>query len=163
MSILPTDTTARKRLKLYTYLMEFFPDAVLAEMEVVLEGAKQHGHNEKLQWSTGRGHDQMNKAFNHLFDYGTGSKKDTDGTWHLAKAIVRLKAQLQRDIEAERATNAAVEEKRAQYDKSTPHPEMRYLLPSGTAVLPAEKGVTIHMGSPPWLDESEVRDVEPTK
>lgn len=99
---LPTDDKERKRLKLFTYLMEYFPDAFLAEVEVAVRGNEQHNPGEPLHWARDKSNDQLNTAFRHLFDYGRGVKKDTDGQYHLAKAIWRLKAQLQLDIEAER-------------------------------------------------------------
>lgn len=100
---LPTDDKARKRLEMWTYLMEYFPDAFLAEVEVAVAGNEQHNPGQRLHWAREKSTDQMNTAFRHLFDHGSGVKKDVDGKWHLAKAIWRLKAQLQLEIEAERA------------------------------------------------------------
>lgn len=105
---LPTEDAARKRLKGYTYQMEYFPDALLAEIEVAVRGNEQHNPGQPLHWAREKSSDQMNTAWRHQFDYGRGIKKDTDGQWHLAKAIWRLKAQLQLDIEEERRNNADV-------------------------------------------------------
>ena len=99
---LPTDPALRKKLQLFTYMFGYFPDAWLAEVDVARTGNEQHNPGEPLHWARDKSTDQMNAAFNHLFDYGEGQKKDTDGCWHLAKAIWRLKAQLQLDIEAEK-------------------------------------------------------------
>lgn len=99
---LPTDNAARKRLKLWTHLLEYFPDTFLAVVEVSVAGNEQHNPGEELHWDRTKSTDQMNTAFRHQFDYGLGIKKDTDGQWHLAKAIWRLSAQLQLDIEEER-------------------------------------------------------------
>lgn len=104
---LPTDYAARKRLQMFTYLMEYFPDSFLAELEVAIAGNEQHNPGEPLHWARGKSMDQMNTAMRHMFDYGSGVKKDIDGQYHLAKAIWRLKAQLQLDIEAERASIAS--------------------------------------------------------
>jgi pyrroloquinoline quinone (PQQ) biosynthesis protein C len=41
----------------------------------------------------------MNTAFRHMLDYGLGTTKDTDGCYHLAKAIWRLSAELQLLVE----------------------------------------------------------------
>lgn len=101
--ILPTDYDARKRLQMFTYLMEYFPSAFLAEVEVAVAGNEQHNKGQPLHWAREKSTDQMNTALRHMFDYGSGVKKDIDGQYHLAKAIWRLKAQLQLDIEAERA------------------------------------------------------------
>jgi hypothetical protein len=71
-------------------------------VQVAVAGNEQHNKGEPLHWAREKSKDQMNTALRHIWDYGTGTKKDTDGQWHLAKAIWRLKAQLQLDIEAER-------------------------------------------------------------
>lgn len=102
---LPTEDKARKRLQLWTFMFEYFPDAWLAVVEVAIKGNEQHNPGEPLHWAREKSTDQMNTAFRHQWDYGRGIKKDTDGQWHLAKAIWRLSAQLQLDIEEERRNN----------------------------------------------------------
>lgn len=102
---LPTDDKARKRLKLWTFLLEYFPDSFVAVANVAIVGNEQHNPGEPLHWAREKSTDQMNTAFRHQFDYGRGVKKDTDGQWHLAKAIWRLSAQLQLDIEEDRRKN----------------------------------------------------------
>jgi len=99
---LPVDYAARKRLQVWTFLMEYFPDAFLAVVEVAVAGNDQHNAGQKLHWAREKSTDQMNTAFRHMFDYGTGLQKDSDGCYHLAKAVWRLSAQLQLDIEADR-------------------------------------------------------------
>ena len=100
MSTLPTDPKERKLLQLYTFMFGYFPDAWLAVVDVARVGNEQHNPGEPMHWARGKSTDQMNAAFNHIFDYGLGTKKDTDGCWHLAKSIWRQMAQLQLDIEA---------------------------------------------------------------
>jgi len=100
---LPTDPAARKALQLYTFMFRYFPDAWLAVVDVARAGNAQHNPGEPLHWAREKSTDQMNAAFNHIFDYGMGEKVDTDGCHHLAKAIWRLSAQLQIDIEDARA------------------------------------------------------------
>jgi len=102
---LPTDPVARKKLQFYTFMFEFFPDAWMAVVDAARGGTTQHDLG-TLRWAREKSTDQMNAAFNHLFDYGLGQKKDIDGCWHLAKALWRQMAQLQLDIEADRATKA---------------------------------------------------------
>jgi hypothetical protein len=104
---LPTDDKARKRLQMFTYLMEYFPDAFLAEVEVAVAGNEQHNPGQPLHWAREKSKDQLNTAFRHLWDHARGTKKDIDGQWHLAKAIWRLKAQLQLEIEAETSCDSA--------------------------------------------------------
>jgi len=99
---LPTEDKDRKgEWPLWTFLFEYFPKAWLEVVRVAVVGNKQHNPGEKLRWAREKSTDQLNTAFRHLFDYGMGVKKDTDGVYHLAKAIWRLSAQLQLDIEAE--------------------------------------------------------------
>lgn len=105
---LPTDAAERKRLQLYTFMFEYFPDAWLAVVDVARAGNDQHNPGEPLHWAREKSTDQMNAAFNHIFDYGMGVKIDTDGQWHLAKSIWRQMAQLQLDIENARGLSTAV-------------------------------------------------------
>ena len=101
---LPTDDSSRKALPIFTYLTEYFPDALLAEVGVAVAGNQQHNPGEPLHWAREKSTDQMNTAFRHMLDHKLGTVKDTDGQYHLAKAIWRLKAELQLTIERERGT-----------------------------------------------------------
>ena len=100
--MLPTTDQERKALPLWTFLMEYFPDALLAMADVAIEGNKQHNPGQPLHWAREKSTDQMNTAFRHMWDYGRGVVKDVDGQYHLAKAIWRLSAELQLLIERER-------------------------------------------------------------
>ncbi len=106
---LPTEDKARKELPLWTFLMEYFPDTFLAVANVSIVGNRQHNPGEPLHWAREKSTDQLNTAFRHMFDYGRGTKVDTDGQYHLAKAIWRLSAQLQLDIEAAAAEESSGE------------------------------------------------------
>ena len=100
---LPTDYDARKALPVFTYLTEYFPDAFLACVDVAVKGNAQHKNpTDKIRWDRSKSTDQLNTALRHQIDHGTGSTKDTDGCYHLAKAIWRLSAELQLVIERER-------------------------------------------------------------
>lgn len=99
---LPTDAAARKALPVFTYVTEYFLDALLAEVEVAVAGNEQHNPGEPLHWARGKSMDQLDSAFRHMLDHKK-NPRDTDGKYHLAKAIWRLKAELQLLIEAERA------------------------------------------------------------
>lgn len=99
---LPTDDKSRKEdWPLWDFMFGYFPKAWLKVVEVAVQGNKQHNPGEPLHWARGKSMDQLNTAFRHLFDYGTGTKVDSDGVPHLAKAIWRLMAQLQLDVEEE--------------------------------------------------------------
>lgn len=98
---LPTEDKARKALPYWTFFTEYFLKAWMAVANVAIKGNEQHNPGQPLHWAREKSTDQLNTAFRHQIDYGMGVKKDTDGQWHLAKAIWRLSAQLQLDIEAE--------------------------------------------------------------
>lgn len=96
---LPTTDTARKGLPIFTGLLMYFPLALAAVSEVSRVGNEQHNPGEPLHWAREKSTDQLNTAMRHLMDHGMGVTRDTDGTWHLAKAIWRLCAELQLEIE----------------------------------------------------------------
>jgi hypothetical protein len=98
---LPTTDKERKAMPLWTFLMEYFPDTFLAIANVAIQGNEQHNPGQKLHWAREKSTDQMNTAFRHMWDYGRGVVRDTDGQYHLAKAIWRLSAELQLLIESE--------------------------------------------------------------
>lgn len=100
---LPTDDKARKALPIFTYDTEYFPDAHIEEVRVAVAGNLQHNPGQPLHWAREKSKDQMNTAYRHMLDHKAGNVKDTDGCYHLAKAIWRLKAELQLTIENDRA------------------------------------------------------------
>ena len=79
----------------------YFPNALLEVARVSKLGNDQHNPGEPLHWAREKSTDQMNTAARHMLDHSTGNLKDTDGAWHLAKAIWRLCAELQLTIERE--------------------------------------------------------------
>lgn len=111
--MLPTDDKARKMIPLFTFLTQYFPDAILAMVGVSVAGNVQHNPElspADIKWAREKSRDQMNTAQRHIWDYGTGVKRDVDGQWHLAKAAWRILAQLQLDIEEERKGEVRVNE-----------------------------------------------------
>jgi len=99
---LPTDDKARKALPVFDGVLMYFPDAVCAVAEVSRNGNEQHNPGEPLHWARGKSMDQYNTALRHMMDAKTGTRYDTDGGRHLAKAAWRILAALQLDIEQER-------------------------------------------------------------
>ena len=92
---LPTEYQARKDLPLYTFLTQYFPDALVELVKVSVAGNAQHNPGEPLHWARGKSTDQLNTAMRHIFDHGAGTRYDEDGTMHLAKAAWRLLAEIQ--------------------------------------------------------------------
>ena len=99
----PTEDKARKKLALWAYITQYFPKALMAELGVAVAGNEQHNPGEPLHWAREKSKDQMNTAFRHMWDHACGVTKDTDGQYHLAKAIWRLKAELELTIERDEA------------------------------------------------------------
>lgn len=102
---LPTDAQARKATPIWTGFVMYFPDVLAAVAEVSRLGNEQHNPGEPLHWAREKSTDQMNTAFRHMLDYAQGNRYDTDGSRHLAKAIWRLCAELQVDMEREQVEN----------------------------------------------------------
>lgn len=104
--MLPTTDAERKALPLWTGVVMYFPDALLAVAAVSKAGNDQHNPGEPLHWQRDKSTDQMNTATRHMLDHALGNRKDEDGTYHLAKAAWRLLAALQLAIEADQPQEA---------------------------------------------------------
>ena len=96
---LPTDATERKALPIVSGVLDYFPLALLEVARVSVAGNAQHNPGEPLHWARGKSTDQADTTVRHIMERGG---KDTDGQYHLAKAIWRLCADLQIEIEQER-------------------------------------------------------------
>lgn len=157
---LPKDYDARKALPLFTFLTEYFPDAILEVTKVSVAGNVQHNPGEKLHWARGKSMDQLNTAMRHIFDHGMGNVYDNeppevlacigeDGTMHLAKAAWRLLAEIQLICEARDDTRRKSE--------STSRPDVE----GGRSVLPetsAERYGRTGTGLPRPRARAGVRD-----
>jgi len=103
---LPIDAKERKRIPIWSGLVRYFPDALVAIARVSQTGNDQHNPGEPLHWARGKSMDQEDTLMRHLFEAGG---IDVDGHRHTAKAAWRVLAKLQLEIEAE--------ERNAQTDK----------------------------------------------
>lgn len=91
-----TDTAAaRKATPIYSGVIKYFPLALAEVARVSKIGNDQHNPGEPLHWAREKSTDQMDAATRHQFDYAQGIVMDDDGSYHLAKAIWRLCAELQ--------------------------------------------------------------------
>ncbi len=102
VSPFPDSPEGRKEHPVFTGVLMYFPDAIAAVARVSKLGNDQHNPGEKLHWAREKSTDQTNTATRHMMDHGVGNTKDTDGTYHLAKAAWRILAELQLTIEKER-------------------------------------------------------------
>jgi hypothetical protein len=99
MSILPTDPAERKKIPIYSGVINYFPDALAAIAAVSYQGNQQHNPGEPLHWSRGKSADHEDTLVRHLLEKGT---VDTDGHRHSAKMAWRALAILQLELEKER-------------------------------------------------------------
>jgi len=100
--LFPASAQGRKDHPVFTGFLMYFPDAIAAVAHVSKMGNDQHNPGQPLHWAREKSTDQMDTAIRHSMDHGVGTTKDTDGAYHLAKAIWRLCAELQLTIEKER-------------------------------------------------------------
>jgi len=100
--LFPDSAQGRKDHPMFTGVLMYFPDAIAAVAHVSKLGNDQHNPGQPLHWARGKSTDQTDTAVRHMMDHGVGNIKDTDGTYHMAKAAWRCLAELQLTIEKER-------------------------------------------------------------
>jgi hypothetical protein len=98
---LPTDAKARKAVPIYSGVIKYFPDALCAVAELSRIGNEQHNPGQPLGWDRSKSGDELDALVRHLMDAGT---IDTDGVRHSTKVAWRALANLQKEIEASRAS-----------------------------------------------------------
>jgi hypothetical protein len=96
---LPDDSAARKRIPLYSGLLRYFPDALVAVAECSQDGNDQHNPGEPLHWAREKSCDHHDCILRHLLEVGG---RDSRGVRHSARLAWRALAALQLEIEAER-------------------------------------------------------------
>ena len=93
---LPSDPQARKKIPLWSGLVKYFPDALIAVASVSHAGNEQHNPGKQLHWDRSKSMDQQDTLLRHLFESGS---LDSDGHRHSAKVAWRALAMLQLEIE----------------------------------------------------------------
>ena len=101
---LPTDAATRKKIPVFSGVVKYFPDALVAVAKVSQAGNDQHNPGQPLHWSRGKSDDHHDTLLRHLIDSGT---IDSDGHRHSAKVAWRALAILQLEIEADAAKETA--------------------------------------------------------
>lgn len=97
---LPSDAKARKDAPVYSGVLAYFPDAIVAVARLSKAGNDQHNPGQPLRWARDKSTDHADCIVRHQLDHGT---LDSDGQRHSAKVAWRALAQLQTEIEAEQA------------------------------------------------------------
>jgi hypothetical protein len=100
---LPTNASDRKKIPLYSGVLKYFPDALVAVAKVSQAGNDQHNPGQPLHWSREKSKDHEDTLMRHLLEVGT---VDIDGHRHAAKLAWRALAILQLEIEKERNATA---------------------------------------------------------
>lgn len=93
----------RKGAPVYSGVLKYFPDALVEVAILSKVGNDQHNPGEPLHWAKEKSTDEGDALVRHQLQAGT---RDTDGVRHSAKVAWRALAQLQRELDAERAVSA---------------------------------------------------------
>ena len=93
-----TVAEVRKGRPVFSGVLRYFPDAILAVAEASQAGNDQHHPGKPLHWDRSKSMDHHDALTRHLMDAGT---VDTDGIRHSAKVAWRALAALQTEIEKE--------------------------------------------------------------
>lgn len=93
------DAATRKKHPLFSGLLMYFPDALMAVANTSWVGNEQHNPGSPLHWDRTKSQDEADALMRHLLEAGT---IDTDGIRHSAKVAWRALALLQKEIENEK-------------------------------------------------------------
>jgi len=86
----------RKDTPIYSGVLQYFPDAIVAIAQCSLAGQRQHNPDKPLGWDRGKSGDELDALTRHLMEAGTA---DDDGILHSTKLAWRAMANLQRELE----------------------------------------------------------------
>ena len=90
----------RKATPVFSGVLNYFPDALQDVARCSQAGNDQHHPDTPLHWDRAKSTDELDALTRHLLDAGT---LDTDGIRHSAKVAWRALANLQKEIESDRA------------------------------------------------------------
>ena len=93
---MPTNAADRKGVPIFSGVIRYFPDALVAIAECSLAGNRQHNPDAPLHWDRSKSGDELDALTRHLFEAGT---VDTDGIRHATKLAWRALANLQKELE----------------------------------------------------------------
>lgn len=96
----PSDSARRKASPVFSGVLNYFPDALMAVARVSKAGNDKHNPGQPLHWSREKSNDHMDCAARHML---TPYEIDPDSKEvHLANAVWRLLAELQLHEEKKR-------------------------------------------------------------
>lgn len=88
----------RKQTPIFTGVLKYFPDAIIAVARCSFAGQQQHNPDKPLAWDRSKSGDEYDALMRHLID-SAEDEYDSDGTLHLAKVAWRALAGLQKHLE----------------------------------------------------------------
>lgn len=91
MAHLPEDATERKRIPLYSGVLMYFPDALIAVAKLSQRGNEQHHKDKPLHWDRSKSTDHEDALMRHLLD------GDYDAVAWRALAILQLQIEGRKD------------------------------------------------------------------
>lgn len=104
VSILPTDSAARKDIPLCTGLLDYFPAALIEVAKVSKKGNEKHNPGQPLHHARGKSPDHLDSAVRHIIE--EDSLDPESGLEALAHAAWRVLAALQEKLESKGAPMA---------------------------------------------------------
>lgn len=120
----------RKATPLYSGVLKYFPQALLAVARLSQIGNDKHNPGEPLHWSREKSNDHLDCIARHLIDAGTVDGED--GLLHDVKLAWRALANLELALEAQRAPEAGVEERGVDARRGKPRNKIKRRLPRPT-------------------------------
>lgn len=97
---LPKEAKERKQAPIFSGVLNYFPDAIVAVAQLSFIGNEQHNPGTPLHWDRSKSGDEKDALMRHLLESGT---IDTDGVRHSTKVAWRALANLQKEIEVANA------------------------------------------------------------
>jgi hypothetical protein len=128
MNHLPTNAAERKRIPIYSGVLKYFPDALVAVAALSQIGNEQHNPGTPLHWDRAKSTDEHDTLVRHLLEAGT---LDIDGVRHSTKVAWRALAALQKEIERERDDHSDAVRAIESYDVPAEPLFPRYLAEEG--------------------------------
>ena len=101
------DPKDRKATPVFSGVLKYFPDALREVARCSQAGNDQHHPDTPLHWDRAKSTDELDALTRHLLEAGT---MDTDGIRHSTKVAWRSLANLQKEIELDRAVGYEEEE-----------------------------------------------------
>lgn len=97
----------RKDRPIFSGVLKYFPDALLEVAELSRIANEKHNPGQPLHWSKGKSNDHGDALVRHQLDAGTWDNLEGHRVRHSTEVAWRALAQLQTEIENERANGQA--------------------------------------------------------